>query len=81
MTIVYCELNIVNQNAINEKAKTKADGVYTFRGIAYLVKRNRVEYFACGGEIIAQFGHFNTVVGTYQDRYRDGAMKALKERM
>ena len=66
----YNRLNIENQNAINAKAKTKADGIYTFRGIDYKVKDGRVVGYAVQvpgqrGEIIQSYGAFNTVVGYY----------------
>lgn len=76
--VQYCVLNIENQNAINAKAKDKKDGVYTFRGVAYRVRNARVTHFACRGEVIQQYGHFNTVVGSYVDRYSTDSVAALK---
>lgn len=69
--MVYCELNTDNQKYINEKAKTKNDGIYTARGIYYLVKNKKVVAFACKGEVIQQYGIFNTVIGKYNDSAKE----------
>ena len=67
---------IENFVLIVEKAKTKNNGVYTFRGVTYLVKNNRVTHYASGGKILERYGYFDTQIGTY-DRDSD-AVKFLK---
>lgn len=74
--VVYNTLTVENQSLIVEKAKTKADGVYSFRGIVYRVRDNRVTHFACGGEILQPYGHFNAVVGSY-DKFASKVLKAI----
>lgn len=69
-------LTIENQNTINDKAKEKKDGCYSFRGVAYRVRNGKVTHLACNGEIVQPFGAFNVVVGTYKDLYN--ALKVLK---
>jgi len=71
-------LTITNQNYINEKAKTKKDGCYQARGVAYRVVAGMVTHFACNGEVLQQYGHFNTVVGTFDGCGSDRALKFLK---
>ncbi|HET8688469.1 MAG TPA: hypothetical protein VFM18_17800 [Methanosarcina sp.] len=75
-------LNIVNQNAVIDKAKTKADGIYTFRGVMYRVRNKKVTHFACcrSGDICQGFGHFNVVVGKVETGigWADRARKMLK---
>jgi hypothetical protein len=58
---------IENTNAINEKAKTKNDGVYRFRGIVYRVKNNRVTHIASNGKVLERAGYFNVEIGTYEN--------------
>lgn len=77
MTIQYNCLNIENQELINEKAKTKKDGVYTLRGIKYVVKDKRASYFAVNGEIIQPYGHFNSVIRTCKREEEKGIMEFL----
>lgn len=79
----YNRLTIENQNLIVEKAKTKADGIYTFRGIVYRVKDNRATHFACNGEVIEPFGYFNTVIGlydkhTWNEKFARKALQQIK---
>jgi hypothetical protein len=73
----YGQLTITNQNLLVDKAKLKLDGVYSFRGIEYRVRRNGITHFACGGEILAAFGNFNVIVGKYSG-YSDVAKKVFK---
>ena len=75
--VAYNRLTIENQQACIDKAKTKKDGVYTFRGIAYRVHDNRITHFACNGEVVIPFSNFNTLVGTYHGYITDG-IKLLK---
>jgi len=80
MTIQY-GLTIDNQNFIIEKAKTKKDGIYTIRGVAYKVVNNMVEFFAAGGEVIQICYGFNVVIGSYDhlNIWSDTAKGALKK--
>ncbi len=79
MTIQY-GLTLENQKLINEKAKTKNDGVYKFRGVAYRVINNTAKFYASNGDVLqSEFG-FNVVIGVYTRSYgQDGAVKALKK--
>jgi hypothetical protein len=70
-------LNIENQKLINAKAKTKGDGIYSFRGVVYRVQDHHATHFADQGQILQQYGAFNVVVGSY-DGYGDAARKLLK---
>ena len=63
--VTYNDLTIENQNYIQEKARTKADGVYTARGILYRVRDGRVTHVATKGEVLELFGGFNAIVGQY----------------
>ena len=78
MGVTYGRLTIENQKYINEKAKEKIDGIYTARGICYRVRSGFVTHFACGGEVIVQLGHFNTIVGKYSGGYVDSGENTLK---
>jgi len=77
MSVQY-GLTITNQNAINEKAKTKKDGCYTFRGVAYRVRSGAVTHFSVGGEVLQQFGAFNTVVARLERYSQEAALKFLR---
>lgn len=59
-------LTIENNNLILEKAKTKKDGIFTFRGVAYRVRGGNVTHFACDGRILERAYGFNVVVGGYE---------------
>ena len=79
MTIQY-GLTMENQKLINEKAKTKNDGVYKFRGVAYRVINNVAKFYARGGEVLQNEFGFNVVTGAYNRAYGlDDAVKALKK--
>lgn len=74
-------LTIENQYLICQKAKTKEDGCYRFRGVAYRVKDGRATHFGFDGQILESFGNFNVVVGTYDYHMSSDveAQKALKK--
>jgi len=61
-------LTLVNQLAINERAKLKSDGVYTFRGVMYRVLNNRAIAYACKGQVLQNWGGFNALLGEGVDR-------------
>lgn len=67
---------IENINLIVDKAKSKADGVFTFRGVEYLVKDGRFTHYATGGKIYERCGFFVVQIGSYE--YRSDARKLLK---
>lgn len=77
MMTTYNDLTIENRQAIEAKAKTRNDGVYTFRGIAYRVRKNRVTHFAYNGEVLEPCGNFSVVVGEYPN-YLMSAVKLLR---
>ncbi len=60
-------LTIENQNIISEKSKSKKDGIYSFRGIKYLVKSGKATHFLDRGQILESCGAFNVVVGHCTD--------------
>jgi len=77
MSTIQYGLTLENENLIIEKAKSKQDGVYAFRGIAYRVKDNKVTHSASNNEIVERCYGFNVVVGKYE-YYSEHAKKALK---
>lgn len=66
-----------NYQLATEKAKEKADGVYSFRGVAYRIRDHRITHYAHSGRVLERFGHFDTQVGTYEG-HLDAAKRALK---
>lgn len=72
-------LTIENQNLIIEKAKSKKDGVYSFRGVDYRVRNKIVTHFAASGQILERCFGFNVIVGSYEIGFGFGAKKILKE--
>ena len=78
MTIQY-GLTMDNQQAIMDKAKTKNDGVYKFRGVAYRVINNHAVYFAADEQVLQMCYGFNVVIGRYEYSLDSiNAVKALK---
>ncbi len=61
---------IDNINIAIQKAKTKNDGIYTFRGFKYRVVKNKIVAVAWNGKILQSFGHFDVELGTYNDSYK-----------
>jgi len=54
---------IENINLINEKARLKMDGVYSFRCLLYRVKDHRFTHFSYHREILERAGNFNVSIG------------------
>ena len=73
-------IKLDTQNMIIEKAKTKKDGCYRFRGVAYRVRNGGVTHVGSGGEILQCYGAFNVVVGKYEYYMNsdEAAQKILK---
>lgn len=71
-------LTLINQNMIIEKAKTKKNGCYLFRGVAYKVVDNKVEFFVSYGKVVQTCYGFNSEIGTYEHTGSDSALKFLK---
>ncbi|MDX9694943.1 MAG: hypothetical protein RBT49_04050 [Bacteroidales bacterium] len=65
-----------NQHIISEKAKTKVDGIHSFRGIKYCVKSGKVVAFRDRGKIYEPIGGYYILVGYYTDD--DDATEILK---
>ena len=63
--IVYGVLNRDNTNLIIDKAQSKNDGIYSFRGIFFRVRNGKVTHYACDGKILAGYGAFVSQVGSY----------------
>lgn len=78
MAIEY-GLTLDNQQTIMDKAKTKNDGVYKFRGVAYRVINNHAVYFAADEKVLQMCCGFNAVIGRYEHSLNSiNAVKALK---
>lgn len=75
--VTYNRLTAENRKVCETKAKTKKDGIYQFRGIAYRVRNNLITHFACNGYVVIPYGHFDVEVGYYQG-YLSEAIKILK---
>ena len=65
-------LNRENQTLINNKAKDKNDGVFTFRGVYYRVRNGRVTHYAAFGKVVESAGAFNVTVGSYDWQIKTG---------
>jgi|GEM_PF-2943066 len=64
-------------NEIIERAKTKKDGIYSFKGFKYAVKDNRFVLFAdYFGNLYQRAGNFNASIGKVEKRYN--IIKELK---
>lgn len=51
-------------NVLNDKAKSKKDGVYSHRGIDYVVLNNKFVAFSTKfGECFQRYGRFNVSIG------------------
>jgi len=62
------KIEITNQ--IIEKAKTKKDGVYSFKGFKYAVKDNNFVLFAdYFGNLYQRAGNFNASLGKVKEKY------------
>lgn len=67
-----------NEELIVQKAKSKRDGVFTFRGVCYRVRGGFVTHFAVNSKILERAFGFNCVVGSYKYEWTDSAKKALQ---
>jgi len=74
--IIYGQLNLTNQLFIQEKAKTKKDGVYQARWIGYRVQGGVVTHYVLRNQILERFGALVCSVGTFNNS--EAALKALK---
>jgi len=70
--------NTENLQLIIDKAKTKNDGYYNFRGICYRVSNNYVTHIIVNGDILEKCYGFYSVIGHYKD-YKSEGVKKLKE--
>ena len=63
-------MTIDDTNILIEKAKTRKDGVYSFKGYLWVVKNNKFVAFADNyGNCYQRFGVFNASIGKV-DRYK-----------
>lgn len=67
-----------NMAKVFAKVKEKEDGCYRMLGISYRVRNKKMTHYAHSGKILEPFGHFDVQVGSYEDKYIDSALKALK---
>ena len=65
-----------NVNLMIEKAKTKADCICRFRGVAYRIRDHRVTHYACNGRVLERCGWFDVEIGRYDDRGFNSDIKA-----
>lgn len=65
-------LNIHNETLIIEKAKSKKDGVYTFRGVGYRIRNNKITHLSANGSILERCYEFNVVIGKYKGFNSEG---------
>ena len=73
-------MTIDQTNLLNEKAKTKKDGVYAFKGNLWVVKSNKFIAFCNNkGEVLQRFGSFNTTIGNFNNIERWDWKKHLIE--
>jgi hypothetical protein len=73
-------MTIDETNLLHEKAKTKNDGVYSFRGNLWIVKSNKFIAFANNkGEVLQRFGAFNTQIADFSNVERWDWKKKLVE--
>ena len=70
-------LSIENKKLIAEKARTKKDGCYSFRGVVYRVKDTKVTHYAWRGEVFLNNGWSNIFLCTYEDGM-GGQQRAMK---
>jgi hypothetical protein len=75
-------LNTHNEALIIEKAKSKKDGVYTFRGVGYRVRNNKITHFSANGSILERCYGFNVVIGKYKGFNNEGIkmLKTIKDK-
>ena len=75
-------MQVDDLNALKKKAANKKNGVYMFKGVAYLVFNNKL-YIAKCCRVDRVYGSFVTTVGSYESGYyyagRDHLKKILKE--
>jgi len=69
---------IENHRLIVDKAKTKRDGVFSFRGVSYRVRNGNVTHFAYGGTIYNFCHGFNVKVGQYKYMSSTSSKHALQ---
>lgn len=75
-------MTIAEINLLNEKAKLKKDGVYSFRGNLWVVKSNKfLAYCKSNGEVLQRFGFFDTKIGNFSSLYPSDRKKKLIEWM
>lgn len=73
--------NIENLNLIVEKSKDKNDGVYTFRGVVYVVHNRKMVAYCSKGSILRLAGNFSVAIGSYDTRlWQDQVKASLKSR-
>lgn len=73
-------MTVTETNLLNEKAKSKKDGVYSFRGNLWVVKSNRFIAFCDNrGQVLQRFGSFNSQIGDFSSVERRDWKKKLIE--
>ena len=73
-------MTVYETNLLQEKAKSKKDGVYSFRGNLWAVNSNKFLAFCNNrGEVLQRFGSFNTPIGDFSNLYLSDRKKKLAE--
>lgn len=70
-------LTLDNQKLIIDKAKTKSDGVYRFRGVMYRVVDSKAVLYAYDKQILQSAFGFNCVIGSYEYGILDSELKKI----
>ena len=69
-------MTISEINILHEKAKTKKDGIYSYRNNYYAVKNGRfIAYANFMGECFQRMGAFNAVIGKVDHYDRKNKLK------
>lgn len=77
--IRYGVLTRDNTNLIIDKAQGKSDGIYSFRGIMFRVKKGKVTHYAASGKIYAGHGFAVSQIGSYDtDKEARTQLKSIK---
>lgn len=67
-------------NKLIEKAKTRKDGVYSFRGYYWAVKNKQfIAFVNPKGQLLQRSGNFNVQIGQFSTDYKWERRDKLKE--
>jgi len=73
-------MTVKELNILHEKAPLKKDGIYSYRGILWAVKKGKfVAYVNQHGEVLLRMGAFNASMGDFKHLERYEWRKKLLE--